>query len=276
MKTELLSPQEIPGLLHERLKKLQEILAAKTKNKSKMPQGHLRIAQRKGRFQFYHYIVPDNKKGLYIPKSKMAFAQSLAQKDYDINLINALQKEIEAIKHYLIQTKSGEAIPNLYKKLCLVRQSLVEPVTFTNQQYKDLWQNEAYSKNAFMETNLNMDTSRGEKVRSKSEVIIADTLFRLGVPYHYEFPLKLSSGNGTKTTVLPDFLCLNVRTRKEFYWEHFGMMDDPEYAQKSVSKINFYTQNGIFPGKNLIITMETKNSPLKIRDLEKVIKEFLL
>lgn len=276
MEKELLKPQDISSQLQERLKKLQEILAAKTKSQVKKPKGHLRIAQRNGQSQFYHYTDPKNKKGQYIHKSKWNFAASLAQKDYDANLIKALKKEIEAIKIYLNQTKSGGAIPRLYNKLCPARQSLVWPVTYTDQQYKALWQNESYSSNPFMETNLNMDTSRGEKVRSKSEVIIADTLFRLGVPYRYEFPLELIRGNGAKTTVYPDFLCLNVRTRKELYWEHFGMMDDPDYLKKTFNKMNLYIQHGIFPGKNLIITMETKDNPLNIRDLEKLIKEFLM
>lgn len=276
MKKELLPPQDISIQLQQRLKMLKEILVIKTKAQSKMPLGHLRIAQRKGKTQFYHYIDPKNKKGLYIQKSKLSFISSLAQKDYDKNLIKSVKKEIEAIKIYLNQTKSGDAIPRLYKKLCPARQSLVVPITYTDQQYKAFWQNESYSINTYMENNLNMDTPRGEKVRSKSEVIIADTLFRLGIPYRYEFPLELIREDGSKTTLHPDFLCLNVRTRKELYWEHFGMMDDPDYLKKTINKMSLYIQHGIFPGKNLIITMETKDNPLNIRDLEKVIKEFLM
>jgi len=67
-------------------------------------------------------------------------------------------------------------------------------------------------------------TAKGERVRSKSEIIIADSLMRAGVPYRYEFPIILN-GYGK---IYPDFTVLNVGLRKELYWEHLGMMDDSE------------------------------------------------
>ena len=47
-------------------------------------------------------------------------------------------------------------------------------------------------------------TERGERVRSKSEKIIADKLFLQNIPYHYERPIYLK-GFGM---VYPDFCCL--------------------------------------------------------------------
>ena len=59
-------------------------------------------------------------------------------------------------------------------------------------------------------------TSREERVRSKSEIIIADTLSRESIPYRYECPLHIPDvGN-----IYPDFTVLNVAKRKELYWEH--------------------------------------------------------
>ena len=66
-------------------------------------------------------------------------------------------------------------------------------------------------------------TSKGERVRSKSEVIIADVLNREGVPYRYEYPIYIK-GIGK---IYPDFTVLNIGIRKEMIWDHFGMMDDP-------------------------------------------------
>lgn len=73
----------------------------------------------------------------------------------------------------------------------------------------------------------------------------------------------------------PDFYCLNLRTRQEFAWEHFGMMDDPEYAARATEKIGLYAENGFFPGKNLIITMETSAKPLSSKLLKSVIQTYL-
>ena len=115
-------------------------------------------------------------------------------------------------------------------------------------------------------------TERGERVRSKSEKIIADKLFAMGIPYRYEYPVQLK-GSGT---VYPDFTLLNVRERKQFYLEHFGMMDDPEYSEKAIKKLEDYAKNRIYIGKNLLVTFETLQKPLDMKVVEQMLKEFIL
>ena len=112
-------------------------------------------------------------------------------------------------------------------------------------------------------------------VNSKSELIIADTLNRLGIPYKYERPLPLLNGEG-RLTVYPDFTCLNLRSRQEFIWEHFGMLDDPNYAETTVAKLKNYADNRIFPGTELIISTETPAAPINTREVEKIIKKYLM
>ena len=114
-------------------------------------------------------------------------------------------------------------------------------------------------------------TAKGERVRSKSEVMIADLLNKETIPYRYEYPLYLKGFD----LVYPDFTVLNVKKRKEIYWEHFGMMDDSEYVEKAMKKITVYAQNGIFPGINLIVTFETRKTPLNQKMAMLVIKEYL-
>lgn len=53
-------------------------------------------------------------------------------------------------------------------------------------------------------------------------------------------------------------------------------MDDREYAEKTIKKIENYEKNGIFPGKNLIMTFETKQHPLSMRIVSENIEEFLV
>ena len=62
---------------------------------------------------------------------------------------------------------------------------------------------------------------------------------------------------------------------KKFAWEHFGMMDDPDYAARATEKLELYAENGFFPGKNLIITMETSAKPLSSKLLKSLIKTYL-
>ena len=225
-----------------------------------------------------------NIRGKYLPHSQETLARQLAQKDYDARLIKQLQKEIYTLQNYLSQTGGGCAISKLYDSLCPARRALITPVTLTDNQYAASWQEVSWSGRPFAPDAPYICTAHGERVRSKSEVIIADTLFRHNIPYRYEFPIILKRINsddirrnfGSSITLYPDFLCLNTRTRQEFYWEHFGLMDDPDYSKNAAGKLRLYIENGILPGCNLIITMETQREPLSTRSLEKLIEGFLI
>ena len=53
-------------------------------------------------------------------------------------------------------------------------------------------------------------------------------------------------------------------------------MDSPDYFQDAMGKLAMYSQNGIWPGKNLIITYETKQLPIDVKMVEELIREYLL
>ena len=53
------------------------------------------------------------------------------------------------------------------------------------------------------------------------------------------------------------------------------MMDDPDYVENAIQKIALYQQNGIFPGRNLILTYETKKLPLNPKSVRLIIEEYL-
>ena len=115
-------------------------------------------------------------------------------------------------------------------------------------------------------------TEKGESVKSKSEKIIADKLNMMNIPYCYEVPLYLKGYGYVK----PDFKVLNVATRKEYYWEHYGMMDNKDYIIKALKKKNSYISNNFIVGDNLIETYESQSCPLDTRNVEKIIKTFLV
>lgn len=91
-------------------------------------------------------------------------------------------------------------------------------------------------------------TLSGELVRSKSEVIIANILTERNINFEYE--PQLFSPN--KEMYRPDFaISLNGKT---FYWEHLGMLDNPEYLSNWRIKKDWYDR--YFPGQ-LITTEES-------------------
>lgn len=114
-------------------------------------------------------------------------------------------------------------------------------------------------------------TEKGERVRSKSEKILADYFYRKNILYKYEKPLYLK-GYGT---VYPDFTFLSRKAGEEIYWEHEGMMDKQEYARTAVRKIESYQINNIYPGDRLILTFETEHSILNSKIIESLADRYL-
>lgn len=122
-------------------------------------------------------------------------------------------------------------------------------------------------KNKFYEDRLIHRTARGELVRSKSEVIIANALFYHHLDYSYEPELVL--GEHVK---FPDFRVVDEDTGDEWFWEHCGMMEDPKYRKRWEDKKAFYKKNGIEEGRNLIVTYDV-NGAIDSQIVETIIQE---
>ncbi len=95
---------------------------------------------------------------------------------------------------------------------------------------------------SFLEHRLIHVTSRGEAVRSKSEVIIADHLHANKVNYHYESPLELDG-----LTKYPDFTIEDDDAGITYYWEHCGMLADSAYRRRWEEKLLWYRGHQILP-----------------------------
>ena len=94
----------------------------------------------------------------------------------------------------------------------------------------------------FLEDKLIHRTVRGDAVRSKSEVIIANLLHAAGVSYHYEHPLELGG-----VTKYPDFTIEDDDAGVTYYWEHCGLLHDAAYNRRWEDKRAWYREHGILP-----------------------------
>ena len=72
--------------------------------------------------------------------------------------------------------------------------------------------------------------------------------------------------------VYPDFTILRMPEREEVYLEHFGMMDDMDYVNNTMLKLNTYERNGVYLGINLFITYETSIRPMNTKVLDEVLR----
>lgn len=85
----------------------------------------------------------------------------------------------------------------------------------------------------------------GELMRSKSEVIVANILRSLDVPYSYEELLKMDDGSVRE----PDFT-IRRPGKPPVYWEHLGMLDLAGYRADWEAKLAWYSKHGIEPLEN--------------------------
>ncbi len=276
---ELLSPSTFLPQIESRIAELEDVLKTKQFAVKKNPSGLVRIVRQKNYLQFYKRSSPSDAQGTYMPRSQEKLARILIQNDYDQKSIPSIQAEIKELKDF-IKAYKEKCSDTVYQKLASTRQEVVTPLTLNDESYAAAWLKVEYRHKKIPEEAPQLFTDNNEQVRSKSEVIIANALKAAGVPYRYEFPLLVDRKavdfyDKDICQLHPDFYCLNLRTRQEFAWEHFGMMDDPEYAARATEKLELYAENGFFPGKNLIITMETSAKPLSSKLLKSVIKTYL-
>lgn len=141
----------------------------------------------------------------------------------------------------------------------------MEPVFEITNLKVQKWLEEEYEPNEKYLENLKNETINGEMVRSKSEVIIANMLsnYKDKFLYKYEKPLELIV-NGEKQVFHPDFTIIDLRTGNIKYWEHAGRMDEPRYAIDYVKKMNYYLENELMVGRDVIVTYETISQPINV------------
>lgn len=231
------------------------------------PPGKLIIARNQSRFKWY---VSDGQNRTYLPKSQRPQAELLARKKYLTLRLQDLLHEKQALQFYLRHHST-----NSDSATCLLLnspfQNLLAPYfkPFTHDVQE--WIESDFVCNTKYPEQLIHKSLSGNIVRSKSEAMIDMTLYLNKIPFRYECLLELNN-----ISLFPDFTILHPHTGKIFYWEHFGMMDDPNYSKSAYSKLQLYNTHQIYPSINLITTFETKESPLSSDLVEKMIQHYFL
>lgn len=281
MINEILSPEVLTPQIEHRILELEESILKLQKSLKKAPEGSLWVHKKGTYTQYgiyqnknYKQNINDNGKLKYLSVKEKKLIQELQQKSYNEKILFVLKKQVSCLRKTLSLLKE-ESLEVIFNNFSEEKQKLTIPVTLSNEEYAKQWQSKKYEAPGFSENAHVFLTQSGLRVRSKSEIIIADLLQQKKVPFLYESPVELKTYFGKKI-FHPDFYCLNLRTRQEFYWEHFGMMDDPEYSANAVGKFKIFNENHFKQGKNLIITMESQSNPLTAKETLRVIEDFLM
>lgn len=253
--------------LEQRIYNLKKIIKEKEKNLMKVPEGSVQIFSTDNRTQFY---LNQNGKVRYMRVDEAPLVEKLCQKDYDQRILNAAKEELRELEK-IKKNYSEKSYESVYDKLHTERKKRIHPIWLPDKEYVENWEKETYMGKGVRDGNPEYYTDKGERVRSKSEILIANALNKHRVPYRYEAPLELEPYG----TIYPDFTCLNVKKRKEYRWEHMGMMDDVGYREYALDKILLYEKNGYFPGEELILTHETLKNPIHSKLIDQIILKYL-
>ncbi|MCR4955257.1 MAG: hypothetical protein K6A30_01045 [Lachnospiraceae bacterium] len=258
------------GIQQDIITKLKKELEKKRSRYRGLEDKKIRVSNSNGHHQYY-IVDPSTGKKIYAGKGQEGFVRRQVQREYEEKLSKKLNTMDRELKRFL-RKYDFEKIKKAYENMPIGKKLLVKPLIQSDIQYIEEWlESHPGGKNPFPQEGK-YQTVKGEKVRSKSEKIIADALERHKIPYQYEPLIELNDYH----VMYPDFVALNIRTREQYYWEHLGLISDMEYATKNMRKMQIYEENGYLLGQNLIVTMESAEIPLQMKLVEEKIKAFLL
>lgn len=195
----------------------------------------------------------------YIGKRNSQAAAKYAGIFYGKKLLPVLESELNLLlrfkKEYRPQDKYAvyHALPDQIREI-------VNPLVCDFRTIAKNWEGESGQDNDYpFEEGSCYLTRKGERVRSRAELIIADILAELELPYKYEAAYYFENGRHS----FPDFTILSPKDGREYYLEYFGLMSDPDYAQNALEKIRRYAASAdanrfIYIFESSAVSLDTK------------------
>lgn len=179
-------------MIYDRLKEEQNYLAGKVNylqnELSAMPDGKL-IAVKNGNYT--KWFQSNGSKPIYIEKKQRPYAKELAYKKFLNAELSASVQEKEAIDKCIsnyekINRKAEKMLDDSSPYRELLDGRIVPPL-----EHLKNWEEADYKRDPTHPKELIYRTSAGQKVRSISELLIANALFFYKIPYRVECVLPL-------------------------------------------------------------------------------------
>ena len=161
-----------------RIRHLENVISSKEKTVLKAPAGKLRVSRSRNREQYFCLTEESPRVGRFLTRKEEKLRDALAQKDYDQKVIRAARRELEALREI---TASMPEIPaeGIYSSLHEMRKKCVSPIWIPDSDFVKAWEEEPFVTKGVSDDIPEYITGKGERVRSKSEILIADLLCRL-------------------------------------------------------------------------------------------------
>lgn len=256
----------VRNVLSERYDLITKTIENIEKKLKTLPEGWINVRYQNGKAYYYH--AKYKSKDRFLAKGDEVLIRQLLQKYYLKKVLKAAKNELLALSK-MLNIYPADLPEEMFEKLPEELRSGVEPIILGNEQDAREWMAEPFVGKPFKDDAPVYKTIKGERVRSKSEVMIADRMFFRGVPYKYECPIMIDG-----QVIHPDFSIKRMSDNKLIYHEHCGRMDDPEYVNDLVERVNLYNQAGIMQGDRLTFSFETADKPLDNRVIDRLIDEF--
>lgn len=261
----------------EELEKLAEEYKRKIHN---LPAGRIECIKRGNGYRWY---VVKNKERKTLKKSDVKQARRLAYKRYIYDELEDVEAEIAILNTFVLQMKmlreGKDPRPLLNKFVHLERDGRArkdnEEVLRLAKEYIEETEPEIKKWETDYEQMEDFNDSRkiraksGIYYHSKDEIIIDDILHEHGLLVRHDEKLPV----GGKYEY-PDFHILDPKTGKTLYWEHFGMMDDITYRERTIKKLSNYLRNGYYPGLNFVATFMSEPYRIDAQMIETIIEYF--
>ena len=270
-------------LLNTEYNLCNQLISANKRHVDTVPKGTFYTKMQHGKPRLFFY---SNGKSIYIGKdsyadaynycNSMLCAETTKKLEQNLSLLNQIEsnymflENINEWQHNLKSVSQQFGLVNNYLPDIQAKPKLYTPYKNDFTHKISEWLNEPTVFNPFKPENKIHKTPSGILMRSKSEVLIGTLLETKDIPYKYEAQLWLES-----KYIYPDFIIMRPSDCKIIIWEHFGMMNNPDYRHKNNHKLLKYLNNGYRIGDNLIITCDNDGS-IDMSLVEKIISAFIL
>ncbi len=261
---------QVRKLVSDEAERTGKLLADMEMRARRLPQGSL--CENKG-YLYRVFYEAGKRRQVIIPKGfegREELVDELRERRYLSEAIPVLRGNLECCDRFAKGFRPydpweiGRGLPSVYggyDRGKLLLPGDVDP---------EAWAAERYEINdGFPEGKL-YSSEGGVWTRSKAEADIATKLEQHGLVFRYEELIHVGG-----RVMSPDFSVLHPVERRVKYWEHLGMMDDPEYAARAVEKLCHYGEWGIRLGDELIVTWETRGRPLLFSQINGCIERYL-
>ncbi len=245
-------------------KNLKKIYQQRMGNLAK---GTLSVTEKKGNRYYCKYV--DGKK-FYLGKEHAEIHELKARKILT-ETIKRIETNMTFMKQFLegYQDISLDAVEASLSKAYHSEDGKAFAVV-NAPNYKN-WGDQQYRRDTKYPETLVHRTLKGDYVRSKSEVIIANCYYLKNIQYRSEEVTQVG-----KYFFAPDFKILVPGKRKIKIHEHFGLMNNSEYREKALWKMSVYIENGYRPYEDIIFTFDDIDGNIDAKNLDTLITSFCM